>query len=163
MEFLIFSYKYTIQFWEIKLVKKIFSGNKLYAVVNIFKAVISSQSGIWKISLKIKHNLICYSPKSKEAFDNNVMWPSIYCVNLVAILKLSYPLKQRLPDQTCLPIYALWQVNRIRNWPYDFWEVEIVKSLQIQERQTTDAGQNVLNLIFNLAVDVVELIEYHKS
>lgn len=104
-----------------------------------------------------KHNLICYSPKTKEAFDNNVMWPSIYCVNLVAILKLSYPLKQRLPDQTCLPIYVLWQVNRIRNWPYDFWEVEIVKSLQIQERQTTDAGQNVLNLIFNLAVDVVEL------
>lgn len=104
-----------------------------------------------------KHNLICYSPKTKEAFDNNVMWPSIYFVNLVAILKLSYPLKQRLPDQTCLPIYVLWQVNRIRNWPYDFWEVEIVKSLQIQDRQTTDAGQNVLNLIFNLAVDVVEL------
>lgn len=155
---------YTIQFWEIKLVK-IFSYNELYAVVNIFKAVISSKSGIWKNFSEdmFKHNLICYSPKTKEAFDNNVMWPSIYCVNLVAILKLSYPLKQRLPDQTCLPIYVLWQVNRIRNWPYDFWEVEIVKSLQIQDRQTTDAGQNVLNLIFNLAVDVVELIEYHKS
>lgn len=104
MEFLFFSHKYT---WNLgnKFGEKIFSYNK-YTIVNFFNTERYLQLFTEE---RLPHNLIFYSPlyRNKLLQQYNGTF-HILCKFQVFILKSSNPFK--------------------RSWPYDFLEVEIMKS-----------------------------------